>query len=270
MTATETGTIRLPAAPQQDAETADGLSRRPPLVSRFYPEHRIGGFTRVSASMEFLVRVAALLRAEYRVLDYGAGRGAYIDNDTNPFGRSLKILRGRVAHVEGCDVDPVVMDNPYLDHAEIIPESGELPYADGSFDMIVSTWVFEHVPNPEIVSRELLRVLKPGGYICAITPNRFGYLALASSIAQSKNHVRFLRRIQPGRLDFDVFPTCYRLNSRSDLKKHFGENEIIVMGTSSEPAYHFDNPLLYRIFKLLHRLTPDRLHTAILIFIRKL
>ncbi len=37
----------------------------------------------------------------------------------------------------------------------------------------------------------------------------------------------------------------------------------------SEPAYHLNNTFLYRVFKLIHKLTPERFETALFIFVRK-
>lgn len=240
------------------------------IVQRFYPEQATGGFTRVSGSIEFYTRIASLIRPTDRVLDYGAGRGAQIDTDKTEYGRYLKTLKGRVAHVEGCDVDDAVFKNPYIDHAEVIDPAKPLPYADASFDLIFSSWVFEHVADPDMVSRELLRVLKPGGYICAVTPNKHGYISLAARLAGNARHVKFLQRIQPDRLDFDVFPTHYRLNTPAALNRYFGAAaDVTVYGMSSEPSYYFNSAFLFRLFKLVHKLTPDNLHTALFIFIRK-
>ena len=38
-----------------------------------------------------------------------------------------------------------------------------MPYADASFDAVVSGWVLEHLPDPRPGLRELARVLRPDG-----------------------------------------------------------------------------------------------------------
>ena len=46
-----------------------------------------------------------------------------------------------------------------------------LPYADASFDRIVVIDVHEHVDEPGIVTRELVRILRPGAQLIITTPN---------------------------------------------------------------------------------------------------
>lgn len=241
-----------------------------PLAQRFYPEIAVGGFSHVDGSVAFYSQIAALLRPEDRLLDYGAGRGEQIADDPAPYRRALLTLRGRCAHVEGCDVAPAVLGNPYLDHAEVIDPAAALPYADASFDVIVSRYVFEHVGNPGQVARELLRVVKPGGWICAVTPNGFGYVAAAARLLPNRRHVAALQRVQPGRKAEDVFPTRYLLNSRRALEQHFGHAaDVHLFRASAEPAYHFGSALLFGAFKLLHRLLPEVLQNQLFIFMRR-
>jgi len=47
----------------------------------------------------------------------------------------------------------------------------DLPFADASFDIVVSYQCLEHVPEPEAALASLLRVLRPNGVIAIVGPN---------------------------------------------------------------------------------------------------
>jgi len=49
--------------------------------------------------------------------------------------------------------------------------TGALPFADGSFHVVVSIDVHEHLADPMPVTRELARVAGPGGVVIVTTPN---------------------------------------------------------------------------------------------------
>ncbi|MBT8228697.1 MAG: methyltransferase domain-containing protein, partial [Bacteroidia bacterium] len=51
----------------------------------------------------------------------------------------------------------------------------DLPFEEGTFDIVVSSEVIEHVPDPLKAITEMHRVLKPGGILVLTTPNRFWY-----------------------------------------------------------------------------------------------
>jgi ubiquinone/menaquinone biosynthesis C-methylase UbiE len=42
-------------------------------------------------------------------------------------------------------------------------DSKKLPFADGSFDAVISNSILHHIPHPRIAAAEMLRVLRPGG-----------------------------------------------------------------------------------------------------------
>jgi SAM-dependent methyltransferase len=240
------------------------------LAHDFYPESYVGGFPHVDGTVIFFTQIAALLRPTDHVLDFGAGRGEPILDDKVPYRRHLSNMKGRCAHLEGCDVDDVVLSNPYLDHAEVISPDSPLPYPDNRFDLVVARWVFEHVADENHVASELLRVVKPGGWIAAVTPNKFGYIALAARMVPNRLHASSLTMVQPGRKPEDVFPTLYRMNSRSALRKAFGGGaEIFVTGWASEPAYHFGRPSVYRLLKWTNKHLPTALQPSLFIYVRK-
>ena len=54
--------------------------------------------------------------------------------------------------------------------------SGELPFEDGAFDLVVSFETIEHVRDPEAVLDELRRVLADDGLLLISTPNKHQYL----------------------------------------------------------------------------------------------
>ncbi|MDT4743662.1 methyltransferase domain-containing protein [Bradyrhizobium sp. WYCCWR 12699] len=241
------------------------------ITSQFFPEVQAGGFTRIDGTIAFYQRVNALVDKNSVVIDFGAGRGAGQFDPVSDYRRSLRTLKGKVSKVIGLDVDRAVMTNPSLDEAHVLDERGCVQLTDGVADLIVSDFTFEHIADPEGSAREIERLLKPGGWICARTPNKFGYIALGNRLVPEKVKHGVLSTAQPDRLEEDVFPAVYLLNTRADLLKHFppARFEHFVYGWDAEPGYHANRRSIYRAFLLLHQFTPPSLKTMLMIFIRK-
>lgn len=98
-------------------------------LRRLYPESGAGGYSHVDGTVAFCTRINALLERHMTVLDFGAGRGAQLEETACPYRRDLAILRGKSAKVIGVDVDPVVMENPFLDQGHVIEPAAPLPLA---------------------------------------------------------------------------------------------------------------------------------------------
>ena len=198
-------------------------------------------------------------------MDMGAGAGSFWKQ--SPEIRPLRDLRD-LGTVWAVDIDPVVETHPCSDHKIVLDGPG-LPFDDGTFDLIVSDVTFEHIEQPDVFSAELLRILRPGGVICARTPNKWGYPAMAARIIPQRLHAAVLRRVQPWREEHDVFPAFYRMNDKQSIRRWFNGCLVEVIYDRAEPAYSTRSRAILAGLRLLHRWLPDPLSTSLQIIVRK-
>jgi SAM-dependent methyltransferase len=162
-----------------------------------------------------------------------------------------------------------------LDETYVLPADaasrGRLPLADDSVDLILADWTFEHIADPAALAGELARVLRPGGWICARTPNKWGYVGLAARLVPNSLHAVLLRWLQPTRKEQDIFPVHYRLNSATSIRKYFPPTAWADCSYSvdSDPAYAAGSFTLWRLFLALSAVTPQPCLPIRFIFLRK-
>lgn len=92
-----------------------------------------------------------------RVLDIGCADGWLTT-------RMAQVLSE--AGVIGLDVSPKMINHARKEHPEvdfICADAHEIPFLDGSFDLVICTETLEHVVDPLRVLLEIRRCLSPGG-----------------------------------------------------------------------------------------------------------
>lgn len=105
-------------------------------------------------------RLAAPLLPDGRVLDLGCG-----------VGHSYRELAPR--ETVGVDIEPVVLAGQ--DRETHAADMRRLPFGERSFASVISVQAIEHVPDPERVLGEAVRVLEPAGRGVFVTPNRLTF-----------------------------------------------------------------------------------------------
>jgi SAM-dependent methyltransferase len=113
--------------------------------------------------LEMIVKAAGD-RIKGTILENGCGVGMYVEH-LSPFG-------GKVI---GLEYDFERAAEAHVNSPHILNAAGEnIPLPSGTFDLVLSHEVIEHVQDDRAAIREMIRTLKPGGRITLFCPNR-GY-----------------------------------------------------------------------------------------------
>ena len=100
---------------------------------------------------------------------------------------------------------------------KIAADIHHLPFADNSFSLVTANMVVEHVSAPELLLREVGRILKPGGIFAFHTPNaNYFEVILARHLPSAVK--KKIASLLDGRAADDVFTTHYRLNTVSQIR----------------------------------------------------
>jgi ubiquinone/menaquinone biosynthesis C-methylase UbiE len=148
--------------------------------------------------------------------------------------------RQRPARIVGVDMTDEPRGNRNID-AAARAELAALPFRDAAFDVAVSSHVAEHLTQPERVFGELARVVRPGGRLLVLTPNRWHYVTASSALLPHRFHVSFNR--WRGVDAHDIFPTVYRANTARRLRALYED-----AGFEVEHLYQFETEPEYLAF----------------------
>jgi ubiquinone/menaquinone biosynthesis C-methylase UbiE len=189
--------------------------------------------------------VAKHITPETKVLDVGCGRAGVIG-----------LFRDKARLTIGVDVDPASLrDNVGL-HEAVLGKLAELPLAAACFDLAISSWVIEHLQEPQMAFVEIARVLRPGGHFVFLTPNAWNYVVLVNRLTPSWLQRCLVPRMY-GRREKDTFPVVYRANTHHKL-----DQALTFAGLQCEEFYHVGDPsyiaandFLFKLGMCLERLT---------------
>ncbi len=153
------------------------------------PEHEDASSPWYELVREELGNVAGL-----RILEVACGRGGFV-----------RELARSGAHVTGCDFSLTALrvgqaklraQGNGTSAALIQGDAQALPFADESFDVIVSCETIEHVPDVRKALREMWRIARPGAKLFLTTPNYANLMGLYDLYARVRH---------PGRRDDQPF-----------------------------------------------------------------
>ena len=142
-----------------------------------------------------------------------------------------------------------------------------LPFADGEFDLVICSWVLEHLVQPQRAFQEIARVLqspdpsagRPGGRLVFLTPNAWHPLIWINRVLghfgdwQQRLVMRFF-----GRAEENTFPVVYRANTPRRIAQLARASGLVpaTLFTVGDPTYLAFNEPFYRLAAWVERMTP--------------
>ncbi len=145
----------------------------------------------------------------------------------------------RAGKVIGVDIDAEFLARNELVDQKIVSDLASLPeLQDNSVDVIMSSWVLEHLENPAAVFAEIRRILKPGGKFIFLTPNLLNYVVFLNQILPD-----FIRMFVVNRMSENLIThpmrVWYRANTVYRLSKLTKNNnlELSQLTLNGDPTY---------------------------------
>lgn len=208
-----------------------------------HPGWRTSGEVYESLVRSYLAPSAATLQPS--VLDLGCGAGGVLEL----FSSQCALAVGADPHFPSLRVhrDPHTrLANAQVEH---------LPFARASFDLILSSWVLEHLPAPEAAFGEVARVLKPGGHFLFLTPNVRHPIPWLNRLVPRGAQASLVRTLY-GRAERDTFPVHYRANTVERVQSLAAAAglQVVSIRTVPDPTYLAFHTLLFRASLLMERL----------------
>lgn len=188
--------------------------------------------------------ISQTTNSNIRILDVGCGHGDF-----------LKPVHAKTIHSYGLDPDKdAIAKNTFIKNITVGTVEN-LPFESNFFDLVISAWVLEHLPDPQKAFQEILRVLKHGGKVIFLTPNIWNYNVWIIRLIPEIFHDFFTKKLYD-RQEHDTYPKQYRSNSVKKIAKTletigFKKSQIILNG---DPSYISFNNILFKFACLLEEI----------------
>ena len=188
--------------------------------------------------------ISSNVNSKTKILDVGCGHGNF-----------LEPVYKKTIHSYGIDPDKAALDKNTFIKNKTLGSVEKLPFKNDFFDLVVSAWVLEHIPNPEKAFKEIHRVLKPNAKVVFLTPNVWNYNVWIIRLIPEIFH-DFLTRKLYDRQENDTYPKEYKANSVRKIAKilepiGFKKSQLILNG---DPSYISFNTLLFKFASLLEKI----------------
>lgn len=214
------------------------------------------------ATEVFARRVREHSKLESRLLDIGCGRGGIFEQLDHPIAQSA-----------GIDPDFSSLREHRLKHLpRAAALSDRLPFAGNTFDVVIASWLLEHLVDPERTFKAIAHVLRHDGVFVFITPNARHPLTIANRVAGRLGRLqgRLVNRIY-GRAADDTFATFYEANTPRQLAILAQEAGLLIesLDLIADPTYMAFHSSLFRGMSLIDDYLPDNRRIHIVGVLRK-
>ena len=188
---------------------------------------------------------SSLVSGETMLLDAGCGEAGLVQD-----------YRGTARQVVGIDTYLRPIRRTIQIEQVVEGNLSALPFPDRMFDVVMCSWVLEHLEQPATVLAEIARVLRTGGHFLFITPNALNYLIWARRLVPNRVSKPVVDAIYARGEDY-IFPTYYRANTRQAID---GYLKRLGLGCRrfeyvSDPSYTAFNEAAFWASVLVERVT---------------
>ncbi len=199
--------------------------------------------TRVAWGEKMLKKIPA----DARILDAGAGEQRFKKNCAH-----LNYVSQDFGKYEGLGDGAGLQTGKWeYDKLDIVSDIANIPQPEGSFDAILCTEVFEHLPDPLAALREFSRLLKNGGYLILTAP--FCSITHFSPHHYYSGFNRYFYQCHLPKNDFKIL----EITPNGNFFEYIAQEVIRINDVAKQHAhYHlnlFEKGILFLSLKMLER-----------------